>query len=182
MATINGAYKCFAESRCFVRIPTLLIATPTHVVLTASNMSGFVGHSTRTSPLSGRKPGVVGSSNERRTRRHARDFSITSITCAGDVSSSSSSILQAPDIEKDLPRIPSSTRSLPPVPVSQNLRRTPTTEAQIIAAQYRRRRGSLEALRSEVWCPPELEVSSFLILHTRFPPRILWIASASCGS
>jgi len=147
--------------------------------------------STRVPSSPSRQPRAVSSSNERRARRHARDFSHTSITIyTGDVSSSGRSTPWGPDTNKDLPRIPSTSTELwstepitvssevaaspatspalnhPPLPVSEGLKRTAPTEAQRIAARYRRRYGSLEALRSEVLCPPKLEVSPFLMSDT----------------
>lgn len=155
------------------------------------DMSGFTSHTIRISPPARRQPGAVSSSSERKARRHARDFSHTSIVFTGDVSSSDRSAPRGPDIEKKLPRIPSTStelwdtepvtlsseamtslvtyptpKNLPPLPISQNLRRTATTEAQKIAARYRRRYGSLEALRSEISCPPKQEVSSFPVSDT----------------
>ena len=150
-------------------------------------MSSFTGYPTSASPSPGRKSRVVSSSNERGIRQHATDFSQTSIIHEGDISLSGRSTPRGPNIGKDLPRIPSTstglwgtepqtissemmaspvtsptpTRSL--FPASQPLKRTVTTEAQKIAARYRRRYGSLKALRSEVVCPPRLEVSSYLI-------------------
>jgi hypothetical protein len=168
------------------------ISTPTHLTLTALDMSDPTGHATRVPPPICRQPGPVGSSNERRTRRHARDFSHTGITCTGNVPSPSRSTPPGPDVEKELPATPStstglwdtepatSTPSLPPLPVVQKLGRTQITEAQKIAARYRRHYGSLNALRSGVSCPPNLEVSSFLVsrLPLSFSPRISWITSA----
>lgn len=187
VATLRNTYKSLGW--CLVQISTLLIATPTHLTITASGMFSPIGHTACVSPPVYRQPGAVDSSNERRTRRHARDFSHVTITYTGDISSSSRSTPREPNVEKELPRIPStstglwdaepatvssemmtspviSTSSLPPLPVSQNLRRMPTTEAQKIAARYRRRYGSLEALRSEVSYPPKLKVSSFLVSVT----------------
>lgn len=143
-------------------------------------MSDSTGHSTRASSLASPHPRAAGTTNE------------SSITYVGDVSSSCRSTPRGPNIDKDLPRIPSTstglwnvksvtassemmaspmtspTPDLPPLPVPQNLKRTATTEAQKIAAQYRQRYGSLEALRSEVSCPPRLEVSSRLVSDTPF--------------
>ena len=190
VAVLSNTYKYLARVAVpLVQISTLLIATPTHPTLTVLEMPGPTGHTTCVSPPVFRQPGAVGSSEEKRTRRHARDFSHTGITCAGDISSSSRSTPRGSDVEKELPRIPSTSTelwdtepvtvssemmaspvtsipSLPPLLVPQNLRRTPTTEAQKIAARYRRRYGSLEALRSEISCPPKLEVSSFPVPGT----------------
>jgi len=172
-------------SASLAQTSVLLTTTPTHL------MPGFTGHTIRVSSSAGGQLRAVSSSNET-TCRYTRDFSPTSITYAGDVSSSGRSTPRGPDINKDLPRIPStstglwdakpvtvsseimaspvipSTPSLPPLPVLRNLKRTAVTEAQKIAARYRRRYGSLEALRSEVYRPPKLEVSSCLVLDT--PP------------
>lgn len=172
--------------QCLVRISTILTATPTHLTFTPLDMSGTAGHTTRVSRPVCRQP--MGSSDEKRTRRYARDFSQINITYTGDISSSGRSTQRGPDVEKDLPRIPSTSTglwdadpvtvssemmaspvtspepSLPPLPGSKNLRRTPTTEAQKIAARYRRRGGSSEVPQSEVSCPPKLEVSPFLVL------------------
>ncbi|KAF9647696.1 hypothetical protein BDM02DRAFT_2529030 [Thelephora ganbajun] len=144
-------------------------------------MSSLTNRTTLVSSSASRQPRVVNPSNERRTRRHTRDFSHTSTTYAGDVSLSGRSTPREPDIDKDLPRIPSTSTELwgtepvtvlsetmasavtsptlgpPPLSASQNLKRIAATEAQQIAAQYLRRCGSLEALRSGVSCPSRLE-------------------------
>jgi len=170
-------------------------------------MSSFTSHAARVSS-SGRQPRVADSSNEM-TCRHARYFSPTGITYVGDVSSSGRPTPRRPDINKDLPRIPStptglwdtklvtvsseimassmtpSTPSLPPLPVPRTLKRTAVTEAQKIATRYRRRYGSSEALpsRSEVSCPLKLEVSSRLVLDIPpVPPPMARVTSAPCGS
>ena len=145
-------------------------------------MSGFTGHSTRASLPAGHKPRSVGSSKERTTRRHARDFSLTSVTPVDHVSLSGRPTSLGPDINKDLPRIPSPTPSHPLTPGSQNLRQITTTEAQDIAAQYLRRHGSSEVLRNEARCLPTLEVSSCLILVIfLISLRTSWLTSATCG-
>ena len=170
------------------------------------DMPGVAGRATRVSSSIGHQPRVVGSSNETRTRGRAKDLPHISVIRKGDVPSAGRSTPSGPDIEKDLPRIPStstglwgtepatissemtdslltpSTPSPPSYPVSQNLRRFPATEAQRIAAQYRRRYGSLEALKSEVFYPNNLQVSSFLISLPFSVPIYLAITSASCGS
>lgn len=148
-------------------------------------MPGFANHTTRVSSSVGRQHRAVVPSYER-TRHHAIGLSRTNATCTDDVSSSGRSIPREPDAEKDLPRIPSTSTELwgtepatmssemavspaiSPTPglrshaVPQNLRRTPTTEAQKIVARYHRRHDSLEALRSEVFCSQNLEVSSLI--------------------
>ena len=167
-------------------------------------MPDLTGHPTRVEPSTSHQPGAVSSSNKRGARRHARDFSRTSITREDRVSLSGRSTPRGPNVDKDLPRIPlmstglwdakplsvssevvasSPTLSHPPLPVSQNLKHAATTEAQRIATRYRRRYGSLEALRSEVIYPPELEVSSCLILDIfLISLRMLRTTSAPSGN
>ena len=164
-------------------------------------MPGFAGHPTRTSPSAGHNPGATNSRNERTIRRHVKDLSLTSATSIGDVSLSGCSTSLGPDIDKDLPRIPSTSTALwdtdqmtvlsemmvspvispapnyPPLPFYQSFRRIAITEAQDTTAQsicY----GSLEILQNEVPCPPMLEVSTYLISDTLLaPPRTPWMAS-----
>lgn len=169
-------------------------------------MPGAAGRATRVSSSIGHQPGVVGSSNERGTHRHAKVLPRIGIIRKDDVPSSGRSTLSGPCIEKDLPRIPStstglwdtepatvssemmdspatsSTPSPPSYLVSQNLRQIPTTEAQRIAAQYRRRYGSPGALRSEVSYPENLQVSCLLISRPFSLPTYLVTTSASWGS
>ena len=200
-------YKCLAwiaVPRPDIHPPT---TTPIHSTLTVVlDMPGVAGRATRVSPSIGHQPRAVGSSNETGARGHAKDLPHIGIVCKGDVPSASHSTPSAPDIDKDLPRIPSTSTGLwgtepatissemidsllksptpspQSYPVSQNLRRIPTTEAQRIAAQYRRRYGSLEALKSEISYPNNLRVSSFLISHPFSLPIYPVMISASCGS
>jgi hypothetical protein len=169
-------------------------------------MSGFAGPSTHISPSAGRQPRAVDPSDERRIRRNARDSPRTSIPHVGDTSLPGRSTPRRPDIDKDLPRIPSTssgprhtkpmtmssevttsavtspTLGLPTLPISPNLKRTAVTEAQKIASRYLRRHGSLEALRNEIVYPPMREVSFCLISDTlpRFPQGRWVLVSASC--
>lgn len=155
-------------------------------------MSGHIGHRTRIPPPAIYQHRTVGSNNERTTRQYARGFSRTSSTNNDPLPGCST--LRGPDVNKDLPRIPSTSAgpwdaesimassdtvaslepspalSHPLLPASRNLTLMATTEAQKIAARYRRRRGSLEALRSEVIRLPQLEVSFCLNYYIPLVP------------
>jgi hypothetical protein len=201
----SNTTNAWPGSRFFVQISTLPTTTPTYPTLTVVlDMPGAAGHATRVSSID-HQPRVVGPSNERGTRGHANELPHIAIICKSDVPSAGRSTPSGPDIDKDLPRIPSTSTGLwgtepatvssemmaslvaaptpSPLsyPTSQNLRRIPTTEAQRIAAQYRRRYGSLEALKSEVFYPNDLRVSSFLISLPFSLPIYFVITSATCG-
>jgi len=134
-------------------------------------MSGISRTSTRVSHRTGRRPRTGTLGDEHRSRRYGGDFShLAPILPESDRSPS-----PAPDYNKDLPRIPSTSTGLwgreavsilteaigsltaspipgcPPLPVPSHhtYERVPITESQQIAAQYRQRfRSSLNDLQS----------------------------------